>query len=277
VSIYQSRYERYDGPIEPASTRFLVIAETELRRLYKEKWVRRLFLMAWAPVLFLAARLYLQLVVGEALGDDSTPDDVFLMLFKAEAWFVAIMLAAFGSSMIARDVTNRSLTLYFTRPLDVDQYLWGKLLGVLITVLGVTFVPAMLLAVAQLLMSKEAAFGHFLDMSWRIAAASLVAGSLVSTLILLLSSLGRSPRYVGVAWLGIFVFLTIARGVLVKVLGPYELLDLISIQHLFVQTGECVLMGDSEQLSALIASVLLSGFFYVALRVRLQSLERAQT
>ncbi len=278
MGIYTARYERYKGPLEPPGTRFLVIAEAELRRLYKEKWIRRLFILAWGGALVLAVLMYVHMVVGNFIfGETTSSDRAFVYLFKVEVVFIAIMLAAFGSSMIARDVTNRSLTLYFTRPIDVDQYLWGKLLAVLCTVFGVTLAPGLMLAGAQLLMSKQADVLHFLNICGRLLAASVVAGGLVSTMILLLSSLGRSPRYVGFAWLAIWIFLFIVRGVLSDTLGHHELLDLISLSYLFVQAAEYILMGDRAHLSSMIATLLLTSFFYFSLRVRLQALERAQT
>lgn len=276
MSIYSRRYERYDGPLEPESRGPLVICETELKRLYREKWVRRLFLLSWSPVLVLAMRLYVSNVLRPG-DDDFQPDDVFLSLFKAEAWFVGIMMAAFGSSMIARDVQNRALTLYFTRPLTSDHYLWGKLSAAVITVMGVTFVPGMLLALAQLLMSETSAFAHFLDVTWRIAAASLLVSTMIASLILLLSSLGKSSRYVGIGWLAIFFFLHIAREILGNVLGHSDLLDLMSIQRLFVATAEFIIMRRTEALSAVIAVVCMSAFFLLALRLRLATLERAHT
>lgn len=272
MSIYSRRYERYEGPLESASSRWLVIVETELRRLYREKWVRRLVILAWTPVLFQAARMYLILVAGQL---DEPPREVYLSLFRAEAWFVAMMLAAFGSGIIARDVSNRALTLYFTRPVNADQYLLGKLASVLTCVLAVTLLPGLLLALAQLMMSNSASWTEFASVAARVTGASLIGGMLVSTLILLLSSLGTSARYVGVTWLALFVFLAIGRGILVGILGPIPALDLMSIERLFVATAEYLITGDTDQLRAMVASLLLSAFFLVALRVRIRALERA--
>jgi ABC-type transport system involved in multi-copper enzyme maturation permease subunit len=254
-----------------------MITGTELRRLYREKWLRRLILLAWSPALILAARLYLTMVIGQAFGESEAPDEVYLMLFRAEAWFVAILLAAFGASMISRDRTNGSFVLYFTRPLNAAQYLLGKLTAVLVMVLGITLVPGVLLALAQLLMSPSADFAHFLTVVGKLTVCSLLVGCMVSNLILILSSLSRSTRFAGITWLALFVFLEIARNILTQALGSWPILDLISVHRLFIASAEYLLLGRSTGLPAVIAVALLNVFLIPALWVRISMLEREQT
>ena len=274
MSIYSRRYSRYEGPIEPQKTRFAVIADTEVRRLFQQKWVRRLIYMAMSPVLGFIVYLYFQLMVQKLMNTEQLSSDVLLWLFQTETWFVVIMMAAFGSGMIARDVGGRALTLYFTRPLGVMQYLGGKLLAVMVPVLAVTLVPGILLALSQLLMSDPMQVGAFVDAVWRVAAWSLLVSFVLSTVILLLSALGMSSRYVGLVWLALFVFLDIAHGVLSSVAGNSKLLDLMSIKTLCYAYAELLFRHDGSQLPALVALVLLGAFAFVALRARLGVLEQ---
>jgi ABC-type transport system involved in multi-copper enzyme maturation permease subunit len=280
MSIHSRRYQRYDGPIEPMSRRFLVITETETRRLWSEKWVRRLFIMAWVPVIYFASLLYLRLVVEQMSGVDALSGltgDVFLGLFKVETWSIAVLFAAFGSSMINRDVSSKALTLYFTRPLNVDHYLWGKLLTLIIVAASVTFVPATLLAIAQLALSVEPSLLHFADIMWRVAATTVVTALLASTVLLLMSSLAPSSRFVGFLWLAAFILLEATRGILRQVLGPSPYLDLISIRRLFDGSSEFLIGGDFDRLPALVAALAVSGFCFFALRLRLKALEDKHT
>ncbi len=277
MSIYSAKYDRYEGPLESPKSRFLVIAETEIRRLIKEKWVRRLFIMAWIPPLLLGGCLYAELVLGKFFGNERGPEVVYAMLFDWETVFVTIMLTAFGSSMISRDVNDRALTLYFTRPLDLNQYLWGKLLAVGGCVLAVTLAPGLLLAIGHLAMSPDATVWEFLDRVWRLVVVSGVDAAMVGTLILLMSSIGRSSRYVGFAWLAVFVFGEIVRGVLTKILGPAPLLDALSPGRLFTTTADFLLDGKTHKGPEFVAALLLTGLFYAALRIRLGVLHREQT
>lgn len=274
MSIYARRYSRYEGETEPAKVRFAVIADTEVRRLFQQKWVRRLIFMAWSPVVFLTGMLYIELLLKKATNVEQVSSDVFYYLFRSETWFVAIMMAAFGAGMIAKDVGGRALTLYFTRPVSVSQYLMGKLLAVMVTVLGVTLLPGIVLAVVQLLMSDPMRGGVFLDTLWRVGAWSLLVAFVSSAAILLLSALGTSTRYVGLVWLALFLFLDVARGVLESVVGENRLLDLISLRSLFYAFAELLFRGETAQLPAAVALLLLGAFCFAALRVRLQILER---
>ena len=275
--LYRRRYVRYDGPIEPARTRYTVIAETELKRLLREKWVRRLLIMAWLPVVGFAVYIYFGLVVKAITGFEVLTGNTTMMFFRYEVWFVAIMMAAFGSGMICRDLSSKALTLYFTRPLNVDQYLWGKLTAIAIPCLGVTLLPGMLLVIVQYSLSQHVSALDMVDMTWRVAACSALVTFLYCAAILLLSSLIRTSRFVGLIWLGLFVFMEIARALLVRFLGDTPLLDVISLRRLFEGTAEALLTGNAERVPAVIAVVLLSVFVFVALRLRLQQLEREHT
>ena len=277
MSIFNRKYEPYDGPLESLSARFLVITTTELRRLTREKWVRRLFIGAWVPVIFLTGMLYVNLIMKQATGWDGLGGDIYLYLFRTEVWFVALMLAAFGASLINRDQNSRALTLYFTRPIGADQYLWGKLLSIGAVVLSVTLVPGVLLALAQLLMSETAQLGRFFDMTARVALCSVAIAFMSANLILLLSSLARSSRFVGTLWLGLFVLLEIVRSVLESQLGTHDLLDLISIGRLFNASAEFLFQGDERKLPALVALFVFGGFFFVSLRTRVKQLEKQFT
>ena len=275
--LYRRRYVRYDGPIEPARTRYTVIAETELKQLLREKWVRRLLIMAWLPVVGFAVYIYFGLVVKAITGFEVLTGNTTMMFFRYEVWFVAIMMAAFGSGMICRDLSSKALTLYFTRPLNVDQYLWGKFLAVASTILAVTLVPGVMLAIMQWALSESIGLWTFLDMTWRIAAVSALGTFLYTSIILLLSSLGSSSRGVGLVWLALFVFLDVGRALVTSLIGDHPLFDIISLRRLFEATAEVLLVGNMNKLPAVIAVCLLSVFVFVALRMRLQQLEREKT
>lgn len=277
MSIYRRHYAPYDGPMEAPGNRYLVIAETELRRLLKEKWVRRLLIMAWLPVVGHAVYIYFAMVLKSITGFEVLSGNTSMWFFRFQVWFVAIMMAAFGSGIICKDVSDRALTLYFTRPLNVDQYLWGKFLAVASTILAVTLVPGVMLAIMQWALSESIGLWTFLDMTWRIAAVSALGTFLYTSIILLLSSLGSSSRGVGLVWLALFVFLDVGRALVTSLIGDHPLFDIISLRRLFEATAEVLLVGNMNKLPAVIAVCLLSVFVFVALRMRLQQLEREKT
>ncbi len=277
MSIYTTRYQGYDGPREAPSTRFLAIAENELRRFLQEKWAKRLVLLAWTPVIFLAGWLYLALILKKVSGVEGPSLLVYDYLFRSELFFIAVMLAAFGAGVIVRDIDSKALTLYFTRPIDAGQYHLGKLIATGALVLVVTMVPGLLLAVAQHAMAEEFRPLELLDGLWRIAVCSFGIAFTGGNLILLLSSTGWSSRYVGAAWLGAFTLAEVIRGVLVTGLGSQPMLDLISLGRLFTGSVEYLFAGRSDQLPALVSLYALGVFFFVWLRFRIIALERGKS
>lgn len=277
MSIYSRRYQRYDGPIEGPRSRFLAIAEVELRRLAKEKWARRLMLMAWLPVGYFAIMLYIINVVKAATNVELGGRSLFQALFSTELVFVSVMLAAFGASMISRDIESKALTLYFTRPVDAAQYHWGKLVATASLVLVVTLAPGLLLAVAQGAVEESFSIVTFVDTLWRIVLCSGAMAFAASNLILLLSSTGWSSRYVGATWLGLFTLLEVARNALYHVFGGSPLLDLISIGRLFTGAVSFLFGGHQEDLPALIALIVFGGAFFILLRIRLIALEKVRS
>ena len=271
MSIYSRHYEPYRGELEPPRSRVAVIAVAELRRLYAQKWVRRLVIMSWTPALMMLVFLYGKLVLKKALGDGPEPSAEYVWFYKSATIFAAIMMAGFGASMIARDVRHNALSLYFTRPLRVSHYLLGKLLAVMAPVLLITLVPGLVMALAELFMGDRLALMGFALGLGRVVAVSLVIAFVNGTVILLLSSLGRVPRNVGLAWIALFVFLEIVRGMLAEDIPG---IGLVSLKHMLWQTIELVFEGRTDRLPGLVAALAVAGFSLTALHVRLQSLER---
>jgi len=279
MTIHKREYRRYDGPLESNASRFWVIAEMEIVRLLKQKWVRRFLIMAWIPVVVLGVMLYGAIVVADTTdtGFDGLSGQVFVYLMQTETWFVAIMMAAFGADMIAKDVQHCTFSLYFTRPLTAMQYLIGKFLAVAAMVLSITLVPGIVLAAAQLLMDETLDLVRFLDMLWRLSTASILIAVVSTSVILMLSSLGKQPRAIGVMWIVIFFFFDITRSILISVIGNEPLLDLISIRRMMYSMTEYLFLGYSQHLSALITLVMVSCFCFGALRFRIQRLEKTSS
>ncbi len=274
MSIYARRYGSYDGPIEPESSRILVIAETEVRRLLAMKWVRRLILMAFTPTVFLAAMLYFGLVVKKAAGFDPFSGDIFVYHFRTATWFVAVMMAAFGAAMIAKDVVTRAFPLYFTRPVSIRSYVLGKLAAIAVPVLGVSLLPGVLLAITQWALAEDLSLLTAGVTLAKIMGASVVLAGFASTVILLMSSLGTSARYVGVGWLGLFLFLDIAYGIFKAAMGTDSpLLDLMSLRQQLYDVYDLIFRGDSDGIPALVSLCAITGFCAAALRVRILAIE----
>jgi ABC-2 type transport system permease protein len=130
----------------------------------------------------------------------------FHFFFSVEMFFSMILVVLVGPGLISQDLRFNAMPLYFSRPLTRFDYFLGKL-GVIGFFLGmVAIVPAVLAYVLGLLFSLDLSV---VKDTWRLLAASIVYGLVIvvsaGTLMLALSSLSRSSRYVGLFWVGIWI------------------------------------------------------------------------
>ena len=149
MTIYRARYTRYAGETQPLSARFHAILSQELRRFARDKWFRRITLLSGLPTLVLGVYIYLAAILEQGFGWDPLGGEIFTRLYRWQPWFILLIFAAFGSAQISRDIKSRAMTLIFTRSVTPTQYVLGKLLALMTSALLVTFLPGVLLALAQ--------------------------------------------------------------------------------------------------------------------------------
>jgi ABC-type transport system involved in multi-copper enzyme maturation permease subunit len=117
-----------------------------------------------------------------------------------------ILILLVGPSLISQDLRYNALPLYFSRPLRRSDYFLGKL-GVIVALLAmVMIVPSLVAYVLGLLFSLDITIVRD---TFGVLLASIAYGLVIAIsgglLILALSSLSRSSRYVALAWLAIWL------------------------------------------------------------------------
>ena len=278
MSIYRPRYTRYQGELRPTSIRYQAIAKAELSRLMSDKWFRRLVLMSGAPTLILGVYIYLAAILEQGFGWNPLGGDVFTRLYAWQPWFILLMFTGFGAGLISRDLKTRAFTLIFTRPVTVLQYVAGKVLALVACALFVTLIPGLLLALAQFGMHSSFGLWKLLDTVWRVALSSGLIAVFMSSLILLLSAtMGVSSRVAGMVWLVAFICLIMLKELLAVQMGLGALGSVVSPYDVMLGMTEVCFKGDFNALPSLVAIVVYSVFFLVALYTRIQSFERAYT
>jgi hypothetical protein len=133
----------------------------------------------------------------------------------SQAFLMFLLIGMIGPPLISRDVRSRAFLLYFSRPLDVWEYVLGKAAVVWLYIAAITTLPALLLYILAVLLSPS--FGVVLD-TWdlplRILAASALMMVPTTALILMFSSLTTESRYAGFAWFAVWVLGWVTYGVL---------------------------------------------------------------
>ena len=194
MAVYKRGYQRYDGPLTGRWTRFLVLPRYAWRRLYQQRLILLLTMVAFVWPLLCAGFVYLtnhlDLLPGldrEFLDFIQVNGNFFRVFMYVQAGFAVFIAALAGPSLIAPDLANNALPLYFSRPLTR----WGYALARLMVIVGmlsvVTWIPGLILFLLQV----SLAGGWWFLSNWTLGAG-VVIGFLLWLLILSLVAMASS-------------------------------------------------------------------------------------
>jgi ABC-2 type transport system permease protein len=204
--LHDQGYRHYGGLRAPHGQAWMVIARMHVVNALKSRPFRMLLLVAWVRVLYYGVRIYVSTVSAQVPSFFSVNPGLFQEFLSGQGIFVFLVTIG-QAGIIADDRRANALQLYLSKPLTRIEYVTGKLVPPMIWLLGVTWLPAMLLLVMQIVLSGSFAFlreNFFLLPA--ITLASFVESLLSAFLILALSSLSKSRRFVSVMFAGIMFF-----------------------------------------------------------------------
>jgi ABC-type transport system involved in multi-copper enzyme maturation permease subunit len=190
MAVRERSWRRWTGHLTPEQWRFVVIARFALQTVFSSRIFLAFYVLCLIPSLAALLAIYLShntslLNQFADLGQwfAGVPDWIFVHLFSWQAipaFLVAVMAAP---PLIAADISHNGLVLILARPIRRDEYLVGKLmvLGVLLSPL--TWIPAMLVFILQVLLGGRA---------WLADNASIAGAYLIGhwVWILVISLLG---------------------------------------------------------------------------------------
>ena len=113
--------------------------------------------------------------------------DFFLTFMNTQAIFIVFLAAITGPGLIAPDLANNALPLYFSRPLSRLDYATARLLTLVGVLSLISWIPGLLLFGMQAGMAENT----WLKSNWKIGFA-IVAGFFVWILIVSLVALSAS-------------------------------------------------------------------------------------
>ncbi len=206
MPIHDQGYRRYAGRREPHGRRWWVIARAGMAERLRERLFLGLLLFAWAPFLVRAVQIYVAANFTQAGFLQASPE-TFREFLDQQSIFVFIVTAYAGSGLIANDRRANALQIYLSKPLTRLEYITGKLVTLLVFLIAVTFLPAILLLLLQMMFAGSAAFIRAnLFLIPAITLFSLIQVLLSAFTMLALSSLSRSRRFVAMMYAGIIFF-----------------------------------------------------------------------
>ncbi len=193
MAVYRRSYSAYSGALTPPWSRFLVLFRHSRRDLFRSRFQTGLFVACFFyPVLCLLT-IYLAhnssfLERMGAAREIVAIDNKFFFYFVNVQGLLAFLLTAFvGPALVAPDLANGALPLYFCRPFSRAEYVLGKSSVLAILLSQITWIPGLILfAVQATLAGSHWTRGHL----WVVG--SLVLSFLIWIAILSLLAMALS-------------------------------------------------------------------------------------
>src|SRR5207253_10053586 len=148
MPIHDQGYRRYAGIREPKGRRWWVIARAGLQERLRERRFLGLLLLSWGPFLVRAVQLYVSSSYPQASFLAPTAQ-TFREFLNQQSIFIFFVTIYVGAGLIANDRRANALQIYLSKPLTRVEYVTGKLITLLVFLVGVTWLPAMLLLLLQ--------------------------------------------------------------------------------------------------------------------------------
>jgi len=217
MPIHDQGYRRYGGERTAHGRAWAVIASAGIRTMLRKRAFLGLLLLAWSPFFVRAVQIYAAANLPQASFLAPTPE-MFRDFLTQQASFVFFIAVYAGSGLIASDRRANALQIYLSKPLSRVEYVFGKLAVLLAFLLLVTWVPAIVLLIVQVMFAGD--FTFFVDNIFlfpAITVSALIQTLTVSATMLALSSLSKSSRYVGILYAGVIFFTQAMYAVLYQV------------------------------------------------------------
>ena len=151
MAVYKRSYRAYDGALTPRWSRFLILTRFGAKGVFQSKIITALFVISFFYPLLMVAGLYLnhnaQMLSLLKVNSDQlilVNGTFFLVLMSVQAAFAFLMTAFVGPGMVAPDLANNALPLYFCRPLSRTEYVLGRACVIFFILSFMTWIPGLL-------------------------------------------------------------------------------------------------------------------------------------
>ena len=217
MPIHDQSYRRYGGDRAPEGRAWTVIAAAGIKTMLAKRKFLGLLLVAWLPFIVRAVQMYVAANFPQA-SMLAPSAETFRQFLEQQGVFTFFITIFTGAGLIANDLRANALQIYLSKPLGRFEYIAGKF-GVLgFFLLLVTWLPATMLLVIQVVFAGNLAF---LKANVFLLPAILVATGIETIVLcmvmLALSSLSKSARFVGIMYAGVVFFTHALYGVVVVV------------------------------------------------------------
>lgn len=223
MPIHDQSYRRYRGGKARPGQAWTVIAAAGMMTMLRKRMFLGLLIFAWLPFLIRAVQLYVSTNFPQMAMLAPTAE-TFREFLEQQGFFVFLITIYVGAGLIANDRRANALQIYLSKPLMRSEYIFGKAMVLFTFIIVVTFVPAILLLLLQVMFAGSFAFLKAnLFLFPAILVGTLLEATVVTFTMLALSSLSKSARYVGILYAGLLFFTKAVYGVMYAITGDSTL------------------------------------------------------
>jgi ABC-type transport system involved in multi-copper enzyme maturation permease subunit len=206
MPIHDQSYRRYHGDRSPQGRAWTVIAASGIRQMLAKKKFLALLVLAWLPFVVRSVQMYLAANFSQ-LSIIAPSASTFRQFLDFQEVFVFFITIFTGAGLIANDMRANALQIYLAKPMSRFEYIAGKFAVLAFFLLLVTWLPATMLLIIQIVFAGNL---QFISANLYLIPAILVATgieTMVLTMVMLaLSSLSKSARFVGILYAGALFF-----------------------------------------------------------------------
>jgi ABC-2 type transport system permease protein len=217
--VYDRGYQHYTGPRLGRAHAFRALTGYSMKRALgsKKRWTAKVV----PVILYVAVAMLVIIPLGIQAFIDSAEILQYWDYFSVAWLILGVFVATVAPEMLCGDRREKTLILYFSRPITRLDYLLAKLLATGLLTLTITLVPLVIFWLGRQLLdnSPVRAMKDNLDDLWKIIVISIIASAYLGALGLVVSAFtGRKAIAVGIVIVA-FLFTSALAGVLQDVFG----------------------------------------------------------
>ena len=246
-TIYDLGYQAYDGPRRGRRYALWSLYVLSVRNAFGIGRGALPKVMAFVLLLFAHSLAIVQLILGAVLPVDEfefvTPEDYYGLI----QFILVLFVAAIASDLVGNDRRTNTLSLYFSRPIERDDYALAKIAALCSSLLALTVVP-------QLLMFAGNALGASDGLDWvrdnadelpRIIASGVLLCLAFGSLGILIASYAERRAFAMISVIAIFLVSFTVVGVVVSEIDNEQMRWAIFFSPLHVVDGSTHYLFDA--------------------------------
>jgi len=205
MPIHDQGYRHYGGTKARGRAWLVIFTAGFFGMIRNRKWIM-LMIASWIQFIVRAVQFYIAANFSQA-AIVAPSAATFRDFFDKQDLFVFLVTVTLGAVSIADDRRANALQIYLSKPLTRLEYICGKLSVLMAFLLLITWVPAILLLVVEIVFAGNFTFLLAnLYLLPAITVYSLIEVLMVSMCILALSSLSTNSRFVGILFTALIFF-----------------------------------------------------------------------